>query len=40
VFSAANYCGIFENPGAVVVFDAENSMAPRMILFTAAHYPS
>lgn len=38
VFSAANYCGNSENPGAVVVFDAEKSMEPRVAVFSAAHY--
>jgi hypothetical protein len=39
VFSAANYCGSMTNAGAVVVFDAVDSMEPNIVTFEAAHYP-
>jgi serine/threonine-protein phosphatase 5 len=38
VFSVANYRGLFVNPGTVAVFDAPDSMEPRMASFSAAHY--
>jgi serine/threonine-protein phosphatase 5 len=40
LFSAPNYCNRNRNLGAVVVFEAEDSMMPQPRNFAAAHYPN